>query len=70
MLQNARVTASTVSEPLRESQQGGEGGGQLPPTTIFTQIRVKKGIGNILYTKVNEKKEKTKLDLNCLNFKK
>ena len=48
----------------------GGGGAQLPPTTIFTQIRVKKGIGNILYTKVNEKKEKTKLDLNCLNFKK
>ena len=27
MLRNARVTAFTVSELLRENQQGGEGGG-------------------------------------------
>ena len=41
MLQNASVTAFTISELLRENQQGGErgvgGGVKLPPT----QIRVK-----------------------------
>ena len=36
MLQNARVTAFTVSELLREKQQGTEEGGNFPPTT---QIR-------------------------------
>ena len=29
MLQNTRVTASTVSESLRENQQGGGGGGRV-----------------------------------------
>ena len=42
MLQNARVTALTVSELLRENQHGGwvgwSGGVKLPPT----QIGVKK----------------------------
>ena len=39
MLQNARVTAFTVTELLRENQQGGGGGKiTLPPPT---QIRVK-----------------------------
>ena len=38
MLQNARVTAFTVSELLRENQQGwGGGGGEVTPHT-HTQI--------------------------------
>ena len=37
MLQNANVTACTVSELLRENQQGG--GGKITPS--LTQIRVK-----------------------------
>ena len=49
MLQNTRVTASTVSESLRENQQGGGGGGGK--ITLFpTQIRIKKFVShNILY---------------------
>ena len=31
MLQNARVTAFTISELLRENQQGGKGGERIPP---------------------------------------
>ena len=46
MLQNARVTAFTVSELLRENQQGwggGGGGGSYPSHTHpDSQIRVKK----------------------------
>ena len=38
MLQNARVTAFTVSELLKENQQGG-GSVKLPPPLL--QIRVK-----------------------------
>ena len=51
MLQNARVTALTVSELLRENQQAGKGGNYkiTPPphthththTPTHTQIRVK-----------------------------
>ena len=43
MLQNARVTAFTVSELFRENQQqrGGAGGEGKPPHT-HTQIRVQK----------------------------
>ena len=40
MLQNARVTAFTVFELLRESQLGEGGGGKSPPPP--TEIRVKK----------------------------
>ena len=39
MLQNARVAAFTVSELLRENQQGGAGGGGK--ITSPTQISVK-----------------------------
>ena len=39
MLQNAKVTAFTVSELLRENQQQGRGRGITPPSP--TQIRVK-----------------------------
>ena len=39
MLQNARVTAFTVFESLRENQLGG--GGKITTTTTTTQIRVK-----------------------------
>ena len=39
ILQNARVTAFTVSELLRKNQQREGGGVKLPPT----QIRVKRG---------------------------
>ena len=39
MLQNARVTAFTVSELLRENQQEGEGKITPPPPAI--EIRVK-----------------------------
>ena len=47
MLQNTRVTASTVSESLRENQQGG-GRGKITP--FPTKIRVKKFVShNILY---------------------
>ena len=42
MLQNARVTAVTVSELLRENQQGGK---ITPQITLTTQIRVKNGGG-------------------------
>ena len=38
MLRNVRVTAFTVSELLRENQQGGEG---VKITPLPTQIRVK-----------------------------
>ena len=38
MLQNSRVTAFTVSELLRENQQGGGGGGKIPSPI---KIRVK-----------------------------
>ena len=49
MLQNTRVTASTVSESLRENQQGG-GGGEGKITIFPTQIRIKKFVShNILY---------------------
>ena len=34
MLQNARVTAFTVSELLRENQQGGGGELSPPPTQV------------------------------------
>ena len=37
MLQNAGVTAFTVSELLKENQHGGVGGGKI----ALTQIRVK-----------------------------
>ena len=37
MLQNARVAAFTISELLRENQDGVK----LPPTILPTQIRVK-----------------------------
>ena len=41
MLQNTRATALTVSELLRENQQGGtELPPPLPPTHTHTQIRV------------------------------
>ena len=42
MIENARVTALTVSELLRKNQQGegGGGGGKIIPPP--TQIRVKK----------------------------
>ena len=46
MLQNAKVTAFTVSELLRENQHGGGGGGgrgggqNYPPPSFPTQIRV------------------------------
>ena len=41
MLQNARITAFTVSEFLREDQKGGVGGGGAPPPPpLSTQIRV------------------------------
>ena len=46
MLQNARVTAFTVSELLRENQQGGL---KLPPT----QIRVKEVLKNRPYVIVS-----------------
>ena len=50
MLQNTRVTASTVSESLRENQQGGGGGGRVKITLFPTQIRIKKFVShNILY---------------------
>ena len=41
MLQNARVTAFTVSKLLRENQQGGGGGGDKITPHPPTQIRVK-----------------------------
>ena len=45
MLQNSRNTAFTVSELLRENQQGGGGGGVTPPTHThthtYTQIKIK-----------------------------
>ena len=37
MLQNARVTAFTVSKLLRENQQGGS---KLPPPLPFTQFTI------------------------------
>ena len=40
MLQNARVTAFTVSELLRENQL--EGGDKITPPPTHTPIRVKK----------------------------
>ena len=43
MLQNARVTAFTISELLRENQQGGK----ITPRT--TQIRVKKYISPLVF---------------------
>ena len=39
-MENARVTALTVSELLRKNQQGEGGGGKIIPPP--TQIRVKK----------------------------
>ena len=41
MLQNAKVTAFTVSELLRENQLEGEGGEECKITHPPTQIRVK-----------------------------
>ena len=43
MLQNARITASTFSELLRENQEeggggGGGGGGQLPPPPDYYDV--------------------------------
>ena len=50
MQENARVTAFTVSELLRENQRGwGEGAGKLPPT----QIRVNMGIFIMLCLQIN-----------------
>ena len=62
MLQNARVTAFTVSELLRKNQQGGRGG-ELPPIQIrfktlkkhrkatgldFTSLKVIKFASNVI----------------------
>ena len=68
MLQNARVTDFTLSELLRGNQQGGgvklqppppPGGGLKitppPPPTTTTQIRVKKEIFLIEWSKVLNK---------------
>ena len=41
MLQNSRIKAFTVSELLRENQQGGVGVGKITPTPTLIQIRVK-----------------------------
>ena len=48
MQENARVTAFTVSELLRENQRGG-GAGKLPPT----QLRVNMGIFIMLCLQIN-----------------
>ena len=49
MQENARVTAFTVSELLRENQGGWGGAGKLPPT----QIRVNMGIFIMLCLQIN-----------------
>ena len=52
MLQNAKVTAFTISEFLRENQQGEDGAVKfLPPSP--TQIRVKKELKNKMNLKTD-----------------
>ena len=57
-MQNARVTAFTVSELLRENEQvegGGRGGGGLPPTQIRVNVFTNPlDMGYKLYTDFND----------------
>ena len=55
MLQNARVTDFTLSELLRENQQGRGGVKLHPPPPTTTQIWVKKEIFLIEWSKVLNK---------------
>ena len=43
MLQNTRITAFTVSELLRENQQGGGGGGVKLPRLRLSNLQYGKG---------------------------